>query len=83
VSKRLDTNRTAVVTDPHAPDFIVLVHQDADEYGYGHFGDSGYGRELMAWIRGTYRRLYRIGAEPLVDTRFGILILARGDPAPP
>ena len=65
----------------HAPDFIALVHRDADEFGYGYFGDPGYGHEIMQWIRDSYVRRYRIGAEPLVDPRFGILILERGDRA--
>jgi hypothetical protein len=63
----------------HAPDFIVLVHRDADAFGYGYFGDPGYGHEIMRWIRDTYARRYRIGAEPLTDQQFGILILERGD----
>ena len=62
----------------HAPDFIALVHRDAVEFGYGYFGDPGYGHEIMQWIRDSYTRRYRIGAEPLVDSRFGILLLERG-----
>ncbi len=63
----------------HAPDFIALVHRDADELGYGYFGDPGYGHEIIQWIHDTYTRRYRIGAEPLTDRHFGILILERGD----
>jgi len=68
----------AIVRDltSHPPDFVVLTHREADEYGFGYFGSPGYGREIMDWVRARYRRVDRIGAEPFTDGRFGILILA-------
>ena len=64
-----------------APDFVVLVHKDAREYGVGYFGtDPRYGRSIMEWVRARYREVWLIGAPPLTSPAFGISILARQGP---
>jgi hypothetical protein len=58
------------------PDFIVLAHKDADEYGLLPFGvDSRYGLAIMTWIRAHYRRLEVIGRDPLTREGAGFEIL--------
>ena len=67
----------------HPPDFIVLMHREAEEFGYGYFGtDPRYGRQIVEWVGRHYARVERIGAEPLRDGRFGILILRRVEADP-
>ena len=58
------------------PDFIVLFHKDASEFGYQFFG-KGYGERIMSWIRRNYRRVKLVGRPPLQDQRFGIALLQR------
>lgn len=62
----------------HPPDLIAVVHKDTSEYGFRYFGRD-YGREIMAWVRRNYRNVALIGAPPLQDGRFGILLLERSD----
>jgi hypothetical protein len=67
----------------HPPDMIALVHKDTTEFGSRYFG-SDYCRELGEWIRGNYQPVDLIGAPPLRDQWFGILLLKRrGAPATP
>jgi hypothetical protein len=60
----------------HPADYVMLVHRDTSEYGVPFFGRD-YGRKLYAWIMAHYRPLTLIGAPPLQDKRFGILLLRR------
>ena len=60
------------------PDLIAIVHKDTSEYGYRFFGRD-YGQSIMHWVRQDYRPLGVIGAPPLRDRRFGILLLERGE----
>jgi 23S rRNA G2445 N2-methylase RlmL len=60
------------------PGFIAIVHKDTSEYGY-HFFGSDYGQKIMRWARQNYRALGVIGAPPLQDDRFGILLLERSE----
>lgn len=57
------------------PDFIVLVHNRTDLYGFRYFGEH-YGRRLYAWVMSNYVPVKTIGRPPLKDgTGFGIAIL--------
>ncbi len=60
----------------HPPDWILLIHRNTLEYGPQFFG-ADYGRELMAWVGRNYHRIDRVGDEPFVDERFGIVIMRR------
>ena len=60
----------------HPADFVMLVHRDTSEYGVRFFGRD-YGRKLYAWMMAHYRPITLIGAPPLQDKRFGILLLRR------
>lgn len=58
------------------PDYVVLVHQSAAEYGHTYFGQqNGYGHDLMEWINQNYQPVWLIGGEPLQTNVFGIKIL--------
>ncbi len=62
----------------HSPDYIVVIHRDSSEYGYGLFGqDPAYGARLMEWINRNYRTAWLWGNEPLRTNQFGIKILKR------
>ena len=63
----------------HPPDLVVFTDEDTSEYGLGRIGQD-YGRQLGDWIRQNYRPLKGglIGATPLSDKGFGILLLERG-----
>ncbi len=58
------------------PDYVVLVHKDASEFGHRFFGD-GYGESLMEWIRGHYRQAALFGHPPLESRRWGVVLLER------
>jgi hypothetical protein len=60
------------------PDFIALVHRDTDEYGEGWWGErTGFGRDMMAWVRVEYEPVHQIGARPFTTGEFGIQFLRR------
>jgi len=60
------------------PDFAVLAHRDAREFGVGPFGrDARNGRRLRAWLDAHYERVVRIGPEPFAGDGFGLVILRR------
>jgi hypothetical protein len=58
------------------PNFIAIVDRSAVEYGFNVFGDEGFGSLIMQWVRANYRRVDRIGAEPLTGQGFGVLLMA-------
>ncbi len=58
----------------HPPDWILMVHRSAEEYGLRFFGRD-YGRALDSWVRRNYEVVRLLGKPPLVDRQFGILIL--------
>jgi hypothetical protein len=61
-----------------SPDYVVLVHRDADEYGVKFFGQAdSFGGELLRWIETHYEPVQLIGHEPLRNSLFGIKILKR------
>ena len=60
------------------PDFIVLAHKDAVEYGVRFFG-TDYGRPLYQWVRARYHVVWRAGAKPFSGPRFGVELLERND----
>jgi hypothetical protein len=60
------------------PDYVVLIHRDAAEYGATFFGqEEKFGLELMRWIEKNYQPVLLIGNEPLKNSLFGIKILKR------
>jgi hypothetical protein len=62
----------------NAPDFVVLVHRNHEEFGVGPFGaDPRNGRAIMQWVEADYQRIERIGEEPFQGRGFGIVILRR------
>jgi hypothetical protein len=60
----------------HPPDWIALVHKDTSEFGFRFFGQD-YGQSLFAWILEAYRPVGVVGAIPLRDGRYGILLMKR------
>jgi hypothetical protein len=62
----------------HPPDYIVLAHKDTTEYGVRFFGVH-YGRQLRAWMDQNYKQVHRVGAQPLVDHQFGMVVLQKKD----
>jgi hypothetical protein len=60
----------------HPPDFVMLVHKNTTEFGFRFFGRD-YGRRIAAWIGRNYERVELIGAPPLQDNRFGMLLMRR------
>lgn len=60
----------------HPPDYVILTHFDAWESGVRFFGRD-FGQQLYSWIQGHYREVKLIGAPPLQDERFGILLMQR------
>lgn len=62
------------------PTFVALVDRTTVEYGPVWLG-TDYGRETMRWIEENYRPVALMGAPPLQNQGFGILIL-RATPVP-
>jgi hypothetical protein len=61
-----------------APDYVMLIHRDAGEYGVNYFGrEERFGLGLRQWIEKNYEPVFLIGAEPLRNSSFGIKILKR------
>ena len=59
------------------PDFAMVVHRDSSRsYGLRFFGRD-FGRRIFAWIESEYCPVSSIGAPPLQDERFGIVLLKR------
>jgi hypothetical protein len=58
------------------PTYVALVHRDDTEYGYRFFGKD-YGQSITHWLLQNYSPVQLIGALPLRDDRFGILIFKR------
>lgn len=58
------------------PDYVVLIHESAAEYGHTYFGQQkDYGHNLMEWINQNYQPVWLVGGEPLQTNVFGIKIL--------
>jgi hypothetical protein len=64
--------------EAHPPDLIALVHKDTSEIGFQFFGRD-YGCRLNEWIKANYRSWYLVGAMPLQNDDFGILLLKKTD----
>jgi len=73
-------DRILAAYEAHPPDYIVLVHKDTSEYGVQFFGRD-YAQRIAAWIRAHYQAAVLIGAPPLHDDRFGLLLLKRAAPS--
>jgi hypothetical protein len=64
------------------PDYVLLIHRDASEYGVNFFGlEPGYGHDIMNWVHDNYSSLWIYGHEPLKTNAFGIQMLVRHVPA--
>lgn len=60
------------------PDYFVIVHRNAWEYGVDFFGkDIRYGKKIMTWVDANYNTVEKFGFEPLRNDYFGIKILKR------
>jgi hypothetical protein len=61
------------------PDYIVLVHKRAAEYGVGYFGKSQkYGKGIMEWVNKNYKKVILFGDEPFEkEKQFGIKIYTK------
>ena len=74
-----DEERIVESFQAHPPDLIALVHKDTLEMGFQFFGRD-YGLKLGDWIAANYRPWSPsclIGAMPLQDDKFGILLLEK------
>ena len=60
----------------HPPDRIVVVHADSSIHGVRFFGQD-YGQRIFSWIAENYTPASLFGWPPLVNGRFGILVLER------
>jgi 4-amino-4-deoxy-L-arabinose transferase-like glycosyltransferase len=58
------------------PTYVILVNKETTEYGFRFFGRD-YGQSIQKWLMENYRTAQLIGALPLRDDRFGILIIKR------
>jgi hypothetical protein len=58
------------------PDFVALVHRETQHEGARFFGKD-YAQTLMGWVEANYRPVWRTGAPPLRDKRFGLVLLER------
>ena len=58
------------------PDFVAIVHKNTSEYGAPFFG-THYGQRVMAWIKQNYGVIEQVGAIPLKNRYFGMLLLER------
>lgn len=72
-----DAMLASLVRQP--PGFIVVVHRDTSEYGFGLFGqDPRYGKKIMDWVNSSYESAAVIGWNPLQDAgQFGVKIMRR------
>jgi hypothetical protein len=59
-----------------SPDYVVIVQRPTKEYGPVRFGRD-YAQDIYAWAAGHYEQVQVIGANPLRDPRFGILLARR------
>ena len=59
------------------PSYIALIHKDTSEYGFRFFGQD-YGQSIARWIEQEYEPVVQIGATPLKNHQFGIVISRRG-----
>jgi hypothetical protein len=70
-------NMTAAFQN-HPPDFVMLIHRDASEYGAKYFGqEKRFGGDFIQWIENHYEPVCLIGSEPLRTSEFGIKIFRR------
>jgi hypothetical protein len=69
--------------DRSAPQAVAIVHKDTSEFGARFFGQD-YARKIATFIITRYRARLCVGAPPMKNDGFGILLLTRretvGDP---
>jgi hypothetical protein len=58
-------------------DYVLIVSRRLDIYGLHHFGQEGYGDQIMAWIQANYVVEKQFGADPFVPGEFGVQVLRR------
>ena len=71
----------AAAFQAHAPDWLILVEEDTSEFGFQYFG-ADYGLKIGRFISANYTSRAIIGAEPLHDGQFGILIAEKNNAVP-
>ncbi len=71
----------AAAFEAHSPDWLMLVEEDTSEFGFQYFG-ADYGTQIGRFISANYTPMALIGAQPLHDDRFGILIAKKSDATP-
>ena len=60
-------------------DYILLVSRTLTCYGKHHFGQPGYGDQIMHWVRENYKLEKQFGADPLAPPDFGVQVLRLRD----
>jgi hypothetical protein len=60
----------------HPPDWILLVHRDASEFGLRFFGVD-YAKDFAAWIVESYEDTLLLGDPPFEGPYFGMRLLRR------
>jgi hypothetical protein len=58
-------------------DYVLLVTRPLKSYRLRHFGQPGYGDQIMKWIRANYILAEQFGSNPLVMDEFGVQVLRR------
>jgi hypothetical protein len=58
------------------PDFVALVHRENGHEGARFFGQD-YARTFLERVETNYHPVWRTGAPPLRDGRFGLVLLER------
>jgi hypothetical protein len=58
-------------------DYVLLISRRLEMYGLHHFGQAGYGDQIMKWIRANYVVERQFGADPFVPGEFGVQVLRR------
>jgi hypothetical protein len=60
------------------PDYVLLVHKDTREFGAAFFGPAtGYGQQLLQWVREHYEPVWLTGSDPLQGQNFGLKLLQK------
>jgi hypothetical protein len=74
-------NQIVAAFQARPADYVMLVHKDTSEFGARFFGRD-YGWKIYAWLETNYHPIVVIGARPLQDDSFGMLLLQRNEVRP-
>jgi MFS family permease len=62
----------------HPPYWVVIISRDLGEYGIDRYGEQpGEGREILSWVKESYKRVAAIGGDPLDYREHGAVILRK------